>query len=109
MYVGWVCTIAGAHLPQHTRGREWTTPSAAPPPPPTLLRQGLFVVHCYVCQARWPVSFEDSPVSHLTGRSPGVANMLHHIEPYWGFKLRFSHLHKDSTHVVIFIALIVSR
>lgn len=79
--------------------------SRRPPPPPTLLRQGLFVVHRYVCQARWPVSFEDSPVSHLAGRSPGVADMLHHIEPYWGFKLRSSLLRKGSTHVVIFTAL----
>lgn len=55
------------------------------------------------------MSFEDSPVSHLAGRSPGVVDMLHHIEPDWGFKLRSSQLRKGSTHVVIFIALIVLR
>lgn len=53
-----------------------------------------FVVHCPVCQASWPSSFQGSPVptSHLT-REAGITEVCYHAQLHLGFGRSNSGLH----------------
>lgn len=53
-----------------------------------------FVVHCPVCQASWPSSFQGSPVptSHFT-RGAGITEVCYHAQLHLGFGQSNSGLH----------------
>lgn len=101
----WFCLFLNqcicAHKPQHSHGHQGMASGVHPHPPPCL-RQVLFVVHCFMHQASWPVHPPLPPIHCRTAGITGANSLIQLLQGLRVFRLWTSCLcgHLPNPHVI---------